>query len=154
MCPLWVFGPNILQKKARLGRFSLHMDTWMSLAKIRKKVDKNGQFSDRINHKSGYEGKFWKLEEAEGTFLKVGLQAPIHPQVMHTTQAANHGEVYKSWKSNKDLGCINPTLDPKQKGSTSRNSPPANLQRFCFLRREALFSFQNGGPMPLFFDDP
>ena len=42
---------------------------------------KNGQLSAKIDHKSGYEIKFRKLEE--GTFLQVGRQTPVHPQVMY-----------------------------------------------------------------------
>ena len=45
------------------------------------KNSKNGWFSAKIHHKSGYDRKFRFLEE--GTFLKTGRQTPVHPQVMY-----------------------------------------------------------------------
>ena len=45
-----------------------------------RKIIKNGLFSAKIHHKSGYDSKFRELEE--GTILKTEQQTSVHPQVI------------------------------------------------------------------------
>ena len=80
MPPIWVGfrAKNSLNKGPILGRFSINMD---GLSRNWRKIAKNGSFSAKVHHKSGYDSKFRKLEE--GTFLKTGRQTPVHPQVMY-----------------------------------------------------------------------
>ena len=68
------FGPKF-SKQGSLFRqiFLTHGGFIQKLANI--------WFSAKIHHKSGYEGKFRKLEE--GTFLITGREIPVHPQVMY-----------------------------------------------------------------------
>ena len=80
MPPIWVgfWAPNSLNKGPFFGRFSLNKG---GLSRNWRKIAKNGWFSTKFHHKSGYVRKFRELEE--GTFLKTGQQTPIHPQVMY-----------------------------------------------------------------------
>ena len=71
-------GRNSLNKGPFFGRFSIKLD---GLSRSWRKIAKNWSFSAKIHHKSGYESMFRQLEE--GTFLKTGLQTPVHPQVMY-----------------------------------------------------------------------
>ena len=78
--PVWVgfWAPNSLNKGPFFGRFSISKG---GLSRNLRKLAKNGWFSAKIHHKSGYDGNFWQLEE--GTVLKIGRQTPVHPQVMY-----------------------------------------------------------------------
>ena len=65
---------NSLNKGPFFGRSTINMG---GLSRNWRKIAKNGLFSAKIHHKSGYENKSRKLEE--GTFLKTGRQPPsIH----------------------------------------------------------------------------
>ena len=80
MPPIWVgfLAPDSLNKGPFFGRFSINKG---GLSRNWRKIAKNGWFSAKIHHKSGYDGNFRQLEE--GAFLKAGRQTPIHPQVMY-----------------------------------------------------------------------
>ena len=71
-------GQNSLNKGPFFGRFSIKMG---GLSRNWQKIAKNGSFSTKIHHKSGYDRNFRQLEE--GTFLRTGRQTPVHPQVMY-----------------------------------------------------------------------
>ena len=77
---IWVgfWAANSLNKGPFFSRFSRNKG---GLSRNWRKIAKNGWFSAKIHHKSGYDGNFRKLEE--GTFLKTGRQTPVHPQVMY-----------------------------------------------------------------------
>ena len=51
----WVLGRNSLDKGPFFGRFSINMD---GLFRNWPKMAKNGSFSAKIYHKSGYDRKF------------------------------------------------------------------------------------------------
>ena len=56
MPPIWVgfWAPNSLNKGPFFGRFSINkagLSNW-------RKIAKNGWFSAKIHHKSGYDGNF------------------------------------------------------------------------------------------------
>ena len=59
------YDQNSLDKGPFFGRFSTNMG---GFSKNWRKIAKNGSFSTKIHHKSGYDSKFWQLEA--GTFLK------------------------------------------------------------------------------------
>ena len=77
---IWVgfWVQTSLKKGPFFGRFSLNMGGFQ---RNWQKIVKNGYFSAKIHHKSGYDGNCRKLEE--GSFLKTGRQIPVHPKVMH-----------------------------------------------------------------------
>ena len=80
MPPIWVgfWAPNSLNKGPFFGIFSINKG---GLSRTWRKIAKNGRFSAKIHHESGYDRKFRSLEE--GTFLKTGRQTPVNPQVMY-----------------------------------------------------------------------
>ena len=57
MLPIWVgfWVQNSLNKGPFFGRFSINMG---GLSRNWRKIAKNGPFSAKIHHKSGYESKF------------------------------------------------------------------------------------------------
>ena len=50
-----VFGPTYSKKGSFVGRFATNMG---ELSRNWQKIAKNGSFSTKIHHKSGYESKF------------------------------------------------------------------------------------------------
>ena len=78
-CPYgWVLGQNSLNKGPFFGRFFMNMG---ELARNWRKIAKNGSFSAKVHHKSGYDRNSRQLEE--GNFLRTGRQTPILPQVIY-----------------------------------------------------------------------
>ena len=79
MAPIWVgyWAQNSPSKGPFFGRFSINMG---GLSRNWRKIAKNGSFSAKIHHKTGYNSRFRYLEES--TFLKTGWQTLVHPQVM------------------------------------------------------------------------
>ena len=57
MPPIWVgfWAQNSLNKGHFFGRFSINMG---GLSSNVRKIAKNGSFSAKIHHKSGYDSKF------------------------------------------------------------------------------------------------
>ena len=57
MPPIWVgfWAPNSLNKGLFFGRFSINKG---GLSRNWRKIAKNGWFSAKFNHKSGYDGNF------------------------------------------------------------------------------------------------
>ena len=51
----WVFGPKFSKQGSLFRQISLNMD---GLSRNWQKIVKNGWFSEKIHHKSGYGGKF------------------------------------------------------------------------------------------------
>ena len=92
-------GRNSPDKGSFLGRFSINMG---GLSRNWRKMAKNGSFSAKIHHKSGYDSKLWQLEE--GIFLKTRWQAPIHPQVMYPPPQAPVSN--KQFFKNGRLYCV------------------------------------------------
>ena len=55
-CPYgWVLGQNSQNKGPFFGSFSINM---VGLSRNWRKIAKNGPFSAKIHHKSGYDSKF------------------------------------------------------------------------------------------------
>ena len=50
------WAPNSLNKAPFFGRFSINEG---GLSRNWRKIAKNGWFSAKIHHKSGYDGNFW-----------------------------------------------------------------------------------------------
>ena len=77
-------GPKF-SRQGSLFRQIFHKHGWVF--RNWRKIVKNGWFSAKIHHKSGYNSNFRSLEE--GTFLKTGRQTPVHPQVMYPPPRLN-----------------------------------------------------------------
>ena len=94
------FGPKFSKQGSLFGRFSINKG---GLSKNWRKIAKNGWFSAKIHHESGYDGNFRQLEE--GAFLKAGRQTPVHPQVMYPPPGV-HDQLMEFLKGQNRL-CLN-----------------------------------------------